>query len=196
MEGDAGSEDVLAVQRVLSGDADAFSAIVMRHAGSLKRFCETRLGNRDDAEDAAQDVFLRAFRSLRSFRLGSSFKAWLFGIAANRIKSRYAAKGKEADIRARISAELGAFLSGDSYANAESEAVDALEAWAARTAVSLLGPANRAAAELYYVAGLSVDEIAESLGLGAEAVKSRLFRARKDIARFMRPDATGTPEGR
>ncbi len=189
-----GNEDILAAQRALEGDSAAFAGIVERHAGALRRFCLARLGDPEDAEDAVQDVFLRAFRSLRTFRLGSSFRAWIFGIAVNRIKSRYAAKEREAGLRARISAEVGALLAANSSADAESEAVHALEAWAARTAISLVGPANRAVAELYYVAGLRVEEIAESLGLGAEAVKSRLFRARKEIMKIM--DAGATDGGR
>lgn len=191
MDDAPGTEDILAVQRVLSGDESAFASLVERHAGDLRRFCALRLGSREDAEDAVQEVFLRAFKALPSFKLGLSFRAWLFAIAANRIKTRYASRGREKDLRAKAESEY-AVLADSGRADAEKEAIEALEAWAARSAISRLGPANRPVAELYYVAGLGVEEIGQALGLGAEAVKSRLFRARKEIMKKAAADATET----
>ena len=82
----AGPEDIVIIQRVLAGDADAFRVIVRRYGGRLRGFCLARLGDADEADDALQDVLLRAYRSLGGFRLGSSFASWLFAIAANRVR--------------------------------------------------------------------------------------------------------------
>ncbi len=81
-------DDVVVIQRVLGGDADAFRLLVRRYGGRLRGFCLARLGDPDEADDAVQDVLLRAYRSLGTFRLGTSFASWLFAIAANRVRTR------------------------------------------------------------------------------------------------------------
>jgi RNA polymerase sigma factor (sigma-70 family) len=193
MDDDKGPDDILFIQRVLSGDSAAFAVLVERYACALRRFCALRLGNQDDAEDAVQDVFLRAYRALPSFRLGASFQAWLFTIAFNRVKTRYSAKSSEKSLRERAAAEFAALRPDGAAGDTESEAIASLEAWAARAAIGRLGRANRAVAELYYVGGLNVDETAAALGLGRENVKSRLFRARKEIHKLLAGNATEEP---
>ena len=174
-----GIDDVVVIQRVLGGDADAFRLLVQRYGGRLRGFCLGRLGDPDEADDAVQDVLLRAYRSLGSFRLGSSFAAWLFAIAANRVRTR----------RVRISArEALTRRAADAARTAPAvdpagQAMARLEREEVRRAVARLAWPLRAAVELYYFAGLSVEDTASALGLGNEAVKSRLLRARRELAR-------------
>jgi RNA polymerase sigma-70 factor (ECF subfamily) len=184
-------DDIVVIQRVLGGDADAFRLIVRRYGGRLRGFCLARLGDPDEADDAMQDVLLRAYRSLGSFRLGTSFASWLFAIAANRVRTR----------RVRTSArEALARRAADAARTAPAcdpadEAVARVEGGEVRRAVAGLPWPLRVVVELYYFAGLSVEETATALGLGHEAVKSRLLRGRRELARLAaeppQPDAGG-----
>jgi len=174
-----GPDDIVVIQRVLGGDADAFRLIVQRYGGRLRGFCLARLGDPDEADDAVQDVLLRAFRSLGTFRLGSSFASWLFAIAANRVRTRRSrASAREALARRAADAARTA-----PAADPTEQAVAHLQRDEVRQAVARLSWPLRVAAELYYFADLSVEDTAAALGLGTEAVKSRLLRARRELAR-------------
>ena len=185
-------DDAEAVRRVLAGDDGAFRVLVERHGNGLHRFCRARLGNDADAEDAVQDVLVRAFRSLGRYDPGRSFAAWLFAIAANRVKTRYRARFMELRLAERAQAERSAeepVLALES--GVEFQALDRMAAEELRAAVGTLAADRRVPVELYYFAGLSVAETAAALGLGTEAVKSRLFRARKELASIL--GETGQP---
>jgi len=179
-------DDSSIVQRVLSGDTEAFRMLVDRYGDRLYNFCRVRLGDDSDAEDAVQDVFIRAFRSLRSFDTGRSWSSWLFAIAANRVKSRYAGNASMASLeeRAGIEAEVMDEAATRS-ADPAGLALDAIAAESLRDAVATLPAVYRGSVELFYFAGLGVADVARSLGLGEEAVKSRLFRARKELAKIL-----------
>ena len=175
--------DAEAVQRIISGDTDAFRVLVDSYSDAVYRFCLARLGNPDEAEDAVQDVFIRAYRSLGTFDVSRSFGSWLFGIAANRVRTRYAKHSSEAALLERTAIEATRLDSmSDAPDNPETLVLDAMSLEEVRTAVALLGPSYRNVVELYYFAGLKVGEVAATLGLGTEAVKSRLFRARKELS--------------
>jgi RNA polymerase sigma-70 factor, ECF subfamily len=167
---------------VLSGDTNAFRLLVKRYSDGVYRFCLARLGDPEDAEDAVQDVFLRAFRSLATFDASRSFGSWLFGIAANRVRTRYVKRNSEVALLERITEEASGLESApDNVDNPEELLLEVLSLEEIRTAVALLRPSYRAVVEMYYFAGLSVSETAASLEVGTEAVKSRLFRARKEL---------------
>ena len=169
--------DLADIHRVLAGDSRAFRPIVERYADRVLAFCRSRRLNEDEAADLVQDVFLRAFRSLGSFRLGESFPSWLFAIAANRLRSRGAKRsGEEKKVEA-VAVEEATRETPDAL----SEAEKAFEAEEVRKAVASLPADQRSVVELYYFAELSVAEVTEVLGIGEEAVKSRLFRARKKL---------------
>lgn len=188
-------DDAALVGRVLAGEPDAFRSLVDRYSDRLYRFCRARLGDDADAEDAVQDVFVRAYRSLASFDASRSWPSWLFSIAANRVKSRYSARSSVARLVERAGGE--ALVVGEAASAGEDPAelaVGAMAAEALREAVAALPAAYRAPVELYYFAGLGVADVARALGLGEEAVKTRLFRVRKELSRLL--DDTGQPRGR
>lgn len=177
-----GPDDVVVIQRVLGGDADAFRLLVQRYGGRLRGFCLARLGDPDEADDAVQDVLLRAYRSLGSFRLGSSFASWLFAIAANRVRTRRGRSSAREELARRAADAARTAPAGDS-ADPADHAVAGLEREEVRRVVARLAWPLRVVVELYYFAGLPVNETAAALGLGVEAVKSRLLRARRELAR-------------
>jgi len=187
-------DDVPVIRRILAGDGGAFRILVDRYSDRLFHFCMARLGDRSDAEDAVQDVFVRAYRSLRTFDTTRNWSSWLFAIAANRVKTRYASRASAAAIAVRAGSD--AMLTDETASDAadpENQALDILAAETLRSAVASLPETYRAPVELYYFAGLSVSDIAAALGTGNEAVKTRLFRARKELSRIL--DDSRQPEG-
>lgn len=169
--------DLADIHRVLAGDRGAFRPLVERYADRVHAFCRSRGLGDEEAADLSQEIFLRAYRSLHSFRLGESFPSWLFAIAANRVRTHGSRLGSEGRKLDAIRNEEETRDGPDSVTEAER----ALEAEAIRAAVSSLPEEQRRVVELYYFAELPVLEVAEILGLGEEAVKSRLFRARKRL---------------
>ena len=81
-----GTSDVEAVRRVLGGDTEAYATLVARYRDRLARYAVHMLGNREDAEEALQDAFVRAYRSLERCDDGARFGAWLYGILVNRCR--------------------------------------------------------------------------------------------------------------
>ena len=177
MGSDSATDDNEVVKRVLSGDREAYRAIVDTYGPRVIAFCRSRMRSDEDARDAAQEVFLRAYSSLSSFRTGESFAAWLFAIAGNHVRTRFRVFRSD---RRKIEAaglELSAVAPVDPVLDVERK----LREEGLRRAVSALPPALRWPVEFYYFAELSVAETARVLGLGEEAVKTRLFRARKTL---------------
>jgi RNA polymerase sigma-70 factor (ECF subfamily) len=169
-------EDVRLVHRVLTGDLAAFESLVRRHQKGVYYFCLASLKHPEEAEDAAQEVFLRAFRSLKTFSLDKRFKTWLYAIAVNHLKTRWKKQNK--GLLDRIK-EFFQETSDTEEKDPETVALASLEEERIREAVRELPEALRIAVMLYYFEGLPVSEIATVLGVGEEGVKTRLFRARK-----------------
>lgn len=178
-----------AVHRCLNGDAEAFESLVLKYGDRMLSFCRSRSATEEDAADAAQDAFVRAYRSLRTFRLGGSFAAWLFAIAANRTRTGWRRRFAEAAKAARCRTEAEAAPAADP----EADAIRRLEGAQVRSAVARLGGNLRTAVDLYYFAELSVSEVSQVLGIGEEAVKSRLFRARSRLRKSLAPRNRGGP---
>ena len=164
-------EDILCMQRVLAGDREAFSSIVSRYERRLRSYCRSRLPEAE-VDDAVQDILVRAFRGLGGFRLGASFSPWLFTIAFNVIAGSKHRYRNEEEKMQRAATEPARNFD-------ENEGLHLLEAEALLSAVRSLPRMYREAVEMYYYAELPVEDIAKVLGVGTEAVKTRLFRARK-----------------
>jgi len=176
--------DIVAIKRVLGGDREAYRALVERYGGALVRYCAVRLGSAEEGEDAAQEILVRAFKALGGFRVGSSFPAWLFAIAANFAKSRAARARKSQERAPRAAPESIDALESTRPGPAES-ALEAMDAERVAAAVAALPRETRSIVELRYFAGLSVADAAEALGIGEEAAKARLFRARKILRKSL-----------
>jgi RNA polymerase sigma-70 factor (ECF subfamily) len=174
-------EDVRLVHRVLTGDTKAFEILVKRHQQSVYYFCLASLKNPEEAEDAAQEIFLRSYRSLTTFRLEKRFKTWLFSIAVNHLRTRWK---KEKSLARRIR-QIFSREDESRLDNPEMAALDLIEEERIRQAVRSLPENLRSVVVLYYFEGLSVGEIASALGIGEEGVKSRLFRGRKLLRIFL-----------
>jgi len=162
--------DAMLVRRVLDGDTAAFTTLVDRHAAACTRFATRMLGNREDAEDATQETFLRAYRSLARYEERQAFRTWLFQILINRCRT--AAVRRER--RHRM------FLVDDN-AVASASVRPAAEASDLRAelqrVVDALDPDQREAFLLKHVEQLSYDQMAAATGVGVSALKMRVKRA-------------------
>lgn len=187
MDPERDAEDLAVVSAVLRGDPDAYRRIVERYGNLILRLCMNSLGNREEAQEAVQEIFLRAYRALRGFRLDRRFLPWLYGIALNHLRSAHARSARFKEKNEKIRAEAStAEAEGDPVSHAEEE--DSRRA--VRAAVVELPDVLREAVILYYFEGLGVEDIADSLGIGTENVKSRLFRARKRLKTMLEISAT------
>ena len=165
-----------------AGDADAVEALVRRHQARIFNFALALTANGADAEDLAQETFIRAFRGLRRFRGESSFRNWLYRIAANAARTRRGDQARRAPVwEARVEADALAerhLASPDPGVERTVMYRQALD----RALASLPGQL-RAAVVLRDVEGLEYREIAAALGIPMGTVMSRIFRAR----RLLRP---------
>ena len=162
--------DASLVRRVLDGDTAAFTTLVDRHAAACTRFAMRMLGNREDAEDATQESFMRAYRSLARYEERQTFRTWLFQILVNRCRTAAVRRQR----RHRM------FLIDDSAVASASvrPAADADDLRAElRRAIDALDPEQREAFLLKHVEQLSYDEIATVTGVRVSALKMRVKRA-------------------
>jgi RNA polymerase sigma-70 factor (ECF subfamily) len=165
-----------AVRRVTEGDPQAFAVLVERyHAGCL-RYAVRMLGTREDAEEAVQDAFLRAYRGLGRYDHRDRFRAWLFRILVNRCRTR----------AVRMKRTGSPLISLDELAERPAPQRgpgDPLERRRIHEALLALPPDQREAFLLKHVEEMSYEEMAEATGDGVSALKMRVKRARDAMQR-------------
>lgn len=165
------TSDAEVVRRVRAGDTAAFAVLVARYRDRLGRYAVHMLGDPNDAEEALQDAFVRAYRSLARCREDGQFGAWLFGILVNRCRTagRRAARRHRVFVRDQVSLEKAP----------TPETADRVE-WAdtVRWAMEQLAPPLREAFLLRHVEDMEYEEMARLTGAGVSALKMRVMRAR------------------
>lgn len=188
-EGAERADELAAIGEVLRGNRDAFRLIVDRYKGLIVRLSLSFLGNREEAEEAAQEIFLRAFRSLHRFSLDRKLLPWLYSIAVNHLRSAYGRMRRREERVAAVEVELAA--GGES--DPQRVVLADYERIALRQAVDCLPPTLREVVVLYYYEEMRVESISAVLNIGVENVKSRLFRGRQKLRETLLKNAT--PEG-
>jgi RNA polymerase sigma-70 factor (ECF subfamily) len=175
----SGAGDAEYVRRVLAGDAAAFAGLVARYRGRLGRYAVRMLGNHADAEDALQETFVRAYRSLGRCTDPERFGAWVFGILVNRCRTIGAQRSRRERWQvADESAVLRAAVRDDPAGRqALRETITA--------ALSGLPPLLREAFLLKFVEELSYEEMVEVTGASVPALKMRVLRARSELQRLL-----------
>ncbi len=168
---------------------DAFAALVERHQTQVLRLARHLLRDADAAQDVGQDTFLRAFRSLASFRPDLSFRSWLLKITVNAARDHVS---RRASWRLRP-IEMASEIAAPDDVAAAAEAAILLDQ--VRGLVSQLHPREREVFVLRDLEGLETDEVAEILGLEAPTVRRHLARARLRLRELMGPaDDAGPPD--
>ena len=157
--------DTYYISRIQAGDTRCFACLLDRYSRPVHALICKIVHNREDAEELAQDVFVKAFENLSRFKGDCSFSTWLYRIAYNAAISAMRKTKHE-------------WLAIDEHLNQvdNSERVRLLE-----QALALLPPEERAVILLFYWQGKSVEEIAQISGLSEANVKIRLFRIRKKL---------------
>ena len=178
------------VARARQGDPVAFGELVDRHRSAVYRAARAALGSHADAEDAAQDAFLAAFRRLGSFRGEASFKTWLLTIAWHQAinRRRSVTRMLRRLVEPRVNDE-GAPMMVDFIAagpTPEESAVQGEWRGAIRDAITALPPKLRDALLLAQSGDHSYDEIAAMLGTPAGTVKWRVSEARRMVKQRLR----------
>ena len=173
-------DDLQSVDRVLGGDRRAFEALVRRHERRVFRVTVAILGNTEDAEEAMQDSFLKAFRHLSQFRRDARFTTWLTRIAVNAAIEKRKTRKNFVPLRESENTEeqflpkhFEPWKSNPEQVFGKQEIHRLVE-----EAIQALPEIYRTAFVLRDVEGLSAEEAAEALGLTVPALKSRLLRGR------------------
>jgi RNA polymerase sigma-70 factor (ECF subfamily) len=160
------------------GDPQAFLLIVEQYQRPVYNLCYRMLGNAQDAEDAAQETFLRVYKAMHRYDTKRSFSSWLLSIAAHycidQIRKR---RFKIVSVE-----ELPVPDLPDISPGLETRLKDKEERLRIRALLEVLDPTDRAAVVLYYWYDYSYKEISQTLSLSISAVKSRLHRARRSMA--------------
>jgi RNA polymerase sigma-70 factor (ECF subfamily) len=161
----------LAVRRAQAGDADAFGTLYRAHAGRIYALCLRLEGDPGRAEELVQDVFVRAWRSLGSFRFQSAFGTWLHRLAVNVVL---------ADRRAAWRRDRRVMTTEDPEAMEPPGAGhDPALRMDLEAAIATLPPGARAVFVLHDVEGYQHREIASMTGIAEGTSKAQLFRARR-----------------
>jgi RNA polymerase sigma factor (sigma-70 family) len=162
------------VERARRGDQDAYGELVQRYQGIAFRTAYLLTGNAADAEDAAQEGFVKAFYALVHFRRGAELRPWLLRIVANEARNRRRSAGRRGNLALRVAA---AVPSGGAAPSPEASVLDAERSAVLLEALNGLREEERDVVACRYLLELSEEETAETLGLRRGTVKSRLSRA-------------------
>ncbi len=184
-------QELAVIRRVQRGDANAFEYLVAAYEKNVYNLALRMTGSPEDAEDMAQEAFLKAYSSLDSFRGDSKFSVWLYRIVSNvcldflrRQKKRQSfSLSMEDDDGEETELELP-----DLSRLPEEELEKKLTRDAVRRGLAQLPEDARQILLLREIQGLSYEEIGETLGLEPGTVKSRIFRARKKLCAFLLAD--------
>lgn len=184
-------EEYAVIRRVCAGDTDAFEALVTAYQKQVYNLALRTVGNEEDAADMTQEAFLRAYRSLGSFRGDSKFSVWLYRLTTNICIDFLRSRGRRPTVSLTAADEDEEPQELD-VADNRFDPVQSLERAELRRAVqrglASLPEDYRRILMLRELSGLSYAEIGQVLRLEEGTVKSRLFRARKKLCDFLRKD--------
>lgn len=160
----------------LAGDRAAFGALVERHQDAVYHLAYRMTGNGADADDVAQEAFIRAFRRLAQYKPEFAFRNWVMGICANLARNGYRQRARRAAAE-QEHAEMATLERTERVVTERHVALD--------RALMALPEATRLPLVLKYMEGCSLEDIAQTLRIGLGAVKMRLLRGREELARRM-----------
>lgn len=170
------------IQKVLLGDTNAFAVLVNRYKDMVFTLCLKMVNNREEAEELAQDSFIKAYRSLNQFKGESKYSTWLYKIAYYTCLDRLKKLKKEKQIVAinTYSNEQIASLQTDFEQLLERERRELVQ-----ECLQLLPAEERFLLTLYYLEEQSVKEIAQIIGTTEGNIKVKLFRSRNKLTTFL-----------
>jgi len=173
----SGPDDGQLVALTLGGNAESFTTLVERYDRAVYHLAYRTLHDVEEARDAAQEAFFKAYRSLRTFKPGARFSTWIFAITyhacCDRLNRRKRYSNEELPDRA------------DPGVGPEGAAIQMDEARRLRAAIEALPEKYRTVITLYHLQGQQYEEIAQVLGLPMGTVKTHLFRAKEQLRKIL-----------
>ncbi len=179
------------VNRVLNGDVNAFEHLMHAHEKTVYNIALRSLGSREDAEDVTQEAFLKAYRSLGSFRGDCKFSVWLYRIVSNLCLDQLRARKRRPTQSLTVENDDGEedqLEIPDEHFSPEKLLDRKLTRQAVQRGLASLPDDSRQILLLREIRGMSYEEIGQTLGLEPGTVKSRIFRARKRLCTFLMQD--------
>ncbi|OVE80444.1 hypothetical protein BVY02_00085 [bacterium J17] len=165
-------EDLAVVDKVLSGDREAFAILLEKYQGKVRGYCANMIFNSVESDDLAQEIFLKAYKSLASFDGSAKFSTWLFSISSNHCKDHL----RKAKVRKFMRFDSSQELSADEDPLADLESRESI-----RRILSSFSEQNRQILLLREYYGFTYEEIASHLKISIESVRARLKRIRGKI---------------
>lgn len=190
LSGEAQLSEADLIRRAQSGDGVAWEALVRAHQEGVFRLAYLLLGDADDAEDVAQETFIRAFRSLDRFDRERPLRPWLLRITANLARNRRRSLGRYLANLQRMARRDPDSIQGRVPRDVEDDST-----WQAETlwgAIRRLRPTDREVITMRYFLDLSEAEMAAALDVAPGTVKSRLHRALRRLRETLERDFPGT----
>lgn len=176
-------DDFTLIKAIQAGDHHAFELLVRRYQNQVANLIYVTMGNRDDVDDIAQEVFIRVYKSLPRFKFDASFFSWVYRITMNlcidEIRKRKIRKVLSLDFLTEDALEKSR-KSKDHTMPSDSILLDE-KRQVVQSALQRLKPEHREILMLREYKDLGYSEIAEALEISLEAVKSRIFRARSEL---------------
>lgn len=171
-------QDAELVERYLTGDTAAFDEIMIRYERQIYRICYRFVENREDAMDLAQEVFIKAFEHLATFRRESSLKTWLYRIAMNHCINHVKKHSQEF-------VEVTEYT-GSVHSSVQAQLEDSEQRAHFRRLVKLLPPKQKAILELRINEQLSYEEIARISGRSISTIKASVFFALEKLRKLVK----------
>ena len=178
------------IRHAMNGDKTAWEPLMRTHQDAVFRLCYLLLGDPDDAEDVAQETFLRAWKHLKGFDVTRPLRPWLLSIASNLASNRRRSAGRY------FAALVRAFRDEPTSVRIEEKSAQNLDASELWQAVKKLNTDDQRIIYLRYFLDLPVDETAQALQVAEGTVKSRLSRAVDKLRRIIKQDFPVISEGR
>ena len=177
------------IKQVIKGDQDAFAEIVEIYSNSIYQLGYRMLGNRHEAEDIAQEAFIRAYVNIKSFNQDLKFSTWLFRIATNLCIDRIRKKKPDYYLDAEVSGTDGLTMYSQLASNSPlpEQELESLELQdSVQKEILKLPEKYRSVIVLKYIEELSLNEISEILELPLGTVKTRIHRGREALRQQLR----------
>jgi RNA polymerase sigma-70 factor (ECF subfamily) len=164
------------------GNNDAFGQLVRHHQQAVYNIAYRLTGNRQEAEDVAQEAFVKTYQALGRFDSQRPFAPWLYRIATNTALNWIKRQRPQTELDEEVAP-------ADVAPSPETQAITTETTERLRAAIANLPHNYRAAIELRHFQGLSYNEMSEALGVSPSDVKSWLFRARRRLRKALKPEA-------
>lgn len=181
------TDDLMYIKQVIGGDTNAFAVLVDRYKNMVFTLSLKMVKNREEAEEVAQDTFVKAYRSLNKFKAESKFSTWLYKVAYNTCLDCLKKKNRAQPV-----------VAIDEYTEHEvvslSNVVDSLEekerSQMIQECLDVLPGEDSFLLSLYYFEEQSIKEIAKIMGINDNHVKIKLFRSRKKLTAVLKDQLT------